>query len=78
MFTTDFERWVARTTCWALGVGRWMPLAKALGSVGGPREATARWEHKYRSLPRSRRQQGRLGLEKVDGGGTGHLGSGSV
>ena len=32
-------------------VGRWMPLAKALGGVGGPREATARWEHKYRSLP---------------------------
>ena len=36
---------------WALGVGRWMPLAKALGSVGRPREATARWEGKYRSLP---------------------------
>ena len=53
---------------WALdasgeGVGRWMPLAKALGSVGGPREATARWEPKYRSQPRSGRQQGRLGLE---------------
>ena len=32
-------------------VGRWMPLAKALGSVGRPREATARWEGKYRSLP---------------------------
>jgi hypothetical protein len=32
--------------CWVLGVGRWMPLAKALGGVGGPREATARWEHK--------------------------------
>ena len=37
--------------CWVLGVGRWMPLAKALGGVGGPREATARWEHKYRSRP---------------------------
>ena len=41
----------AQTTFWALGVGRWMPLAKALGGVGGPREATARWEHKYRSRP---------------------------
>ena len=53
---------------WALGVGRWMPLAKALGSVGGPREATARWEPKYRSRPRSGRQQGRLGLESSTAG----------
>ena len=64
---TDLGCWVARTTCWVLGVGRWMPLAKALGGVGGPREATARWEHKCRSLARSRRQQGRLGLERSTG-----------
>jgi len=44
--TTELGCWVARATCWVLGVGRWMPLAKALGGVGGPREATARWEHK--------------------------------
>ena len=43
--------WALGGTDHLLGVGRWMPLAKALGSVGGPREATARWEHKYRSLP---------------------------
>ena len=71
---TDLGCWVARTTCWVLGVGcwvlgvgRWMPLAKALGGVGGPRGATARWEHKCRSLARSRRQQGRLGLERSTG-----------
>jgi hypothetical protein len=29
----------------ALGVRRWMPPAKALGGVGGPQEAAARWEH---------------------------------
>ena len=44
--TTELGCWVARATCWVLGVGRWMPLAKALGGVGGPREATARWEHR--------------------------------
>ena len=48
---TDLGCWVARTTCWVLGVGRWMHPAKALGGVGGPPEATARWDHKYRSLP---------------------------
>ena len=64
---TDLGCWVARTTCWVLGVGRWMTLAKALGGVGGPRGAIARWEHKCRSLARSRRQQGRLGLERSTG-----------
>ena len=64
---TDLGCWVARTTCWVLGVGRWMPLAKALGGVGGHREATAMWEHEYCSPPRSRRQQDRLGLERSTG-----------
>lgn len=65
--TTGFGRWVARTTCWALGVGRWKPLAMALGGFEGPQEAAARWEPKYRSPPRSRRRQGRPGLERSAG-----------
>lgn len=34
-----------------MGVGRWMPLVKALGGVGVRREATARWEREHRGLP---------------------------
>ena len=67
MSTTDFGRWVARTTCWALGVRRWMPLAEALGGFEGPREAAARWRPEYRGPPRSRRRQGRPGLERSAG-----------
>jgi hypothetical protein len=65
--TTDFGRWV-----------RWMPLARALGVFGGPREATARWEHEYRTRSSTRAPAGSSRPREVDGGGAGHLGSGSV
>ena len=48
-------------------VGRWVPLAKALGGFRGHREAAAGWEPKHRSPLRSRRRQGRSGLERAAG-----------
>jgi hypothetical protein len=89
--TTDFGRWVFNIGRWVfkdLGVGcsttdfgrwvRWMPLARALGVFGGPREATARWEHEYRTRSSTRAPAGSSRPREVDGGGAGHLGSGSV
>jgi hypothetical protein len=64
-------RWVARTTCWALGVGRqirrWV-VSEGDSEVGArvPRPAL------IQAPARSSRPR------KVDGGGTGHLVSGSV
>ena len=69
-----FGRWVFNFGRWvltALGVGRWMPLAKALGGVRARREATAR-----SALMRA--PAGSSRPRKVDGGVIGHPGSGGV
>jgi hypothetical protein len=56
---------------WALGVGRWGSMdfgrwaLDASGEGDGGRwRATARWGHKHRGLPRPRRQQSPLELER--------------